>query len=70
MLSEWKNDLNIEAVCAEHIVKTTVFVSFHFFAKSVILSIWGSLLVVILGGFGDLGGQFCDILSSEHRVNF
>jgi hypothetical protein len=59
MLSEWKNDLNIEAVCAENIVKTMVFVSFHFFAKSVILSILGSLLVVILGGFGDLWRSFC-----------
>ena len=59
MLSEWKKNLNIEAVCAENVVKTMVFVSFHFFIKSVIFLILGSLLVVILGGFGDLWRPFC-----------
>ena len=59
MLSEWKNDLNVGAVCAENIVKTLVFVSFHFFIKSEIFLILGSLLVVILGGFADLWRPFC-----------
>ena len=54
-----EKNLKIEAVCAENIVKTMVFVSFHFFIKYVCFLIVGSLLVVILGGFGDLWRPFC-----------
>ena len=60
MVLRWKSDLSAAAACGETTVNTLVLVSFHFFRRIRIGEVLGRLLGVILGGFGDLWGQFCD----------
>ena len=58
MVSRRESDLSTVAVCDENIGHSDVLVSSQFFRRSRILDLSGSLLEVILGGFGYLWAVF------------
>ena len=68
MVPGWKSDARMGRGCGYTIVNSIVLAHLHFSQGPSIWEALGSLLEVILGGFGDLWVNFCDFVVVQKTI--